>query len=383
MVTPPPDDQVRLLVVLERIGGCLSLCSVIAVFIFFALLPRLRTVPNTFLVFASIANTFSAIAAIIAYDGIRQGQTSPLCQLQGFLFEMFGQSDAWWSLAIAINVLSIFFHDAHLHSLRKWGWLYCLVCYGGPFGIALMCLLVTEPGKSLIYGSAGNWCWISEDWSALRIYTCYMIVWGCLLTSLIIYATIAVRASRTHDEPRHEGASHSRQSSFPSSPGMTAFLISATPNRSPSPSVYNPSVHEALDRPPLDDPLKRAYLRTGVFFTLSVLITWTLTSVHRVHELLYSESPFAFSVVTAIVVPLQGTMTAAVFFSTSWTTLRDGVADLVVTPTQKRARPARQGKSVYSMWRDASPSSNPSSNRRDSWDFLDIGIEDQSARGVV
>lgn len=293
---------------------------------------------------------------------------------------------------MAINLLFVFFYDADPHSLRKWGWLYCLMCFGGPFGIALMCLLVTEPGKSLIYGNAGTWCWISEDWNALRIYTSYMLVWGCLLTSLVIYATVAIRASRTSDRPSNEGASHSRQSSqvssFPSSPGMTAFLISATPNRSPSPTIYNPSLHEALDRPPLDDPLKRNYLRAAVFFTLSVLFTCVLTSVHRVHELLYSETSFGFIVVTAFIAPLQGVMTAAVFFSTSWPAFREGVADLTAATTrttrsattttpQTRRKPARQGKSVYSMWRDASPSSN----RRDSWDFLDIGIENQSGRG--
>ncbi len=81
-------DQVRTLEILSRTGGSLSLLSVILIFISFTLLPRLRTVPNTFIVFASVANAGAAIAAIIAYDGVHQGQASSLCQLQGFLFEM-------------------------------------------------------------------------------------------------------------------------------------------------------------------------------------------------------------------------------------------------------------------------------------------------------
>jgi len=291
----------------------------------------------------------------------------------------FAQSGPWWSLAIAVNVLLVFFHNADLHSLRKWGWLYCLICYGGPFGIALMCLLVTEPGKSLVYGGAGAWCWISEDWNALRIYTCYMIVWGSILMSLVIYAGIGFRASWTRARPSHQETTHLRHPSYPSSPGMTAFLISSTPARSPSPSIYNPSIQEALDRSPIDDPVKRAYLRTALLFTLSTVVIWFPTSIHRVYELVYSESPFAYNVVTAVVMPLQGTLSAIVFFFTSWTVLRESIAGLVVTPPQTRARPERQGKSVYSMWRDASPSPQ----RRDSWDFLDIGIDDRGHRETV
>ncbi|KAK0620708.1 hypothetical protein B0T14DRAFT_431285 [Immersiella caudata] len=367
------EDQVRALVILERVGGSLSLCAVIVVIAFFVLLPRLRTVPNTFVLFAVIANSFSAIASIVAYDGIHQGQTSPLCQLQGFLFQMFTQSDAWWCLAMAINILLVYFHDADLHSLRKWGWLYCLTCFGGPFGIALMCLLVTESGKSRVFGNAGTWCWISDDWSSLRIYTCYMIVWTCLLTSLVIYATIGIRTHLKPSKPGHPEASHSRHPSSLSSPGMTAFLISATPNRSPSPSIYNPSIHETLDRSTDDDAMKRDYLHTAVLFTLSVAAAWTLTSIHRVYEIVHSESPLGLHVISAIVIPLQGTFTASVFFFANWTTLRRKMANrkLVGAPPKRRAKPTRQGKSVYSMWRDASPASR----RRDSWDFLDIGIE--------
>ncbi len=71
------------------------------------------------------------------------------------LHNRFIQSDSWWSLAMAVNVLLVFTNRANTRSIRTWGWLYCLVCYGGPFGIALICLLVTSEGKSLVYGNAG------------------------------------------------------------------------------------------------------------------------------------------------------------------------------------------------------------------------------------
>ena len=83
------EEQVQTLALIQRTGGSLSLISVILIFIAFATLPRLRTVPNTFIAFASVANAGAAVACIIGSDGLHQGAASPLCQLQGFLLEMY------------------------------------------------------------------------------------------------------------------------------------------------------------------------------------------------------------------------------------------------------------------------------------------------------
>lgn len=48
---------------------------------------KLRTTPNTFLVFASMANAGASVASMIGYDGLRMGEESTLCQAQGFIFE--------------------------------------------------------------------------------------------------------------------------------------------------------------------------------------------------------------------------------------------------------------------------------------------------------
>lgn len=64
------------------------------------------------------------------------------------------QSDPWWSLAMAINVFLVFYFPATPDSFQRWWWLYCLICYGGPFAIALSLLLVRRGYKELIYGEA-------------------------------------------------------------------------------------------------------------------------------------------------------------------------------------------------------------------------------------
>jgi len=72
----------------ERFGASLSLVGVTLIFVTYALFKRLRTVPNTFILFASIANVGASVAALIGYDGIMAGDDAALCQIQAFLLEM-------------------------------------------------------------------------------------------------------------------------------------------------------------------------------------------------------------------------------------------------------------------------------------------------------
>ena len=81
-------DQARIISAVERTGASLSMVGVILIIVTFALFKRLRTVPNTFILFASIANIGASIASLIGLAGIEAGETSPLCQTQAFLLEM-------------------------------------------------------------------------------------------------------------------------------------------------------------------------------------------------------------------------------------------------------------------------------------------------------
>jgi hypothetical protein len=121
---------------------------------------------------------------------------------------------------MAINVVMVFFMNGNPHSIKKWGWLYCLICYGGPLIVALVCLKLRAPGKGLVYGSAGVsysyvskhtrgppmltqafqlWCWITNDWNPVRIYTYYMLIWICILSSMVIYFSIGVYVFRVRN----------------------------------------------------------------------------------------------------------------------------------------------------------------------------------------
>jgi hypothetical protein len=67
------------------------------------------------------------------------------------------------------------------------------------------------------------------------------------------------------------------------------------------------------------DPVKLAYLRTSFVFAISILVTWTPSSINRVHNLIHpNDVSYGLNVASAIVLPLQGVWNAVIYFSTSW-----------------------------------------------------------------
>ncbi len=81
-------SELQTLTALERMGGSASLVAVALVFVAYGLFARLRTVANTLLVLASVANVGASAAFMISYAGLRRGPDSALCQAQAFLLEM-------------------------------------------------------------------------------------------------------------------------------------------------------------------------------------------------------------------------------------------------------------------------------------------------------
>lgn len=72
------------------------------------------------------------------------------------------------------------------------------------------------------------------------------------------------------------------------------------------------------------DPVKLAYLRTSFVFAVSILVTWTPSSINRVHNLIHpNDESFGLNVASAVVLPLQGVWNAIIYFSTSWVTCKE------------------------------------------------------------
>ncbi|KAH8905256.1 family A G protein-coupled receptor-like protein [Coniochaeta sp. PMI_546] len=490
-------DQRKALQTVERIGASLSLVGVCLIFVTFAAFKRLRTVPNTFILFASIANVGASTACLIGYDGLNAGYESALCQVQGFLLEMFMQSDPWWSLAMAVNVFMVFFLAANPTSFRQYLWVYCLVCYGAPALPAIVLLLIRGDPRGPVYGNATLWCWISDSWSSLRIFTYYLPIWICILLSTVIYVAVGYQVFHQRNQLRNLTLSnpakdtsssdvresgervswaspHTTYNGQPGCYGMvtTEVRVTAeastseyhvTPPTTPTPSIApvlpcKPATHHihhpwaspsvdhhinfdsdsdsdledsthpsrahpqrarqdttAASQPDLVapyttissistahisptstrprgigsgsssnnnpaspprpsswparlrsgtrhfaarlrnlDPVKLAYLRTSFVFAISILITWTPSSINRVYTLAHPQRfSFGLNMASAVVLPLQGVWNAVIYCATSWHVLVDEVVDLRCRVwgrhRQEGARRGRRSEAVMSV----------------------------------
>lgn len=196
-------QQASVVVGLERAGASLSMIGVFLIIVTFALFNRLRTVPNTFILFASMANIGASTASLIGLSGIAQGSNSALCRAQAFLLEMFMQSDPMWSFAMAFNVYLVFFHSANPTTFRRHLWVYCLACFGLPMIPAIVCLYIQNADKGPVYGDATLWCWIGDSWNALRIYSYYIPIWVCIFLSAVIYVAVGYHVFHQRNQLRN------------------------------------------------------------------------------------------------------------------------------------------------------------------------------------
>ncbi|KAG5912760.1 hypothetical protein E4U42_001903 [Claviceps africana] len=196
-------EHTNTLITIERTGASLSMAAIVLTVIAYLSFSKLRTTPNTFLVFASVANAGASIASMMGYDGLRMGVNSPLCQAQGFIFEWFMQADPWWSCAMAVNVFLVFFNNTDPSLFQRYTWVYCIICFGGPMVPAVVLVSVRGDPKGPMIGDAALWCWISPSWSIVRLYAYYIPIWICIMLSIIIYVAVGFYVFRRRNQLRN------------------------------------------------------------------------------------------------------------------------------------------------------------------------------------
>ncbi|KAJ6780412.1 hypothetical protein PWT90_02299 [Aphanocladium album] len=195
-------EKIATLVAIERTGASMSMIAISMIALSYLVYPKLRTTPNTFLLFASIANAGASIASMIGYDGLMQGDESSLCQGQAFIFEWFMQADPWWSCAMACNVFLVFFCNVDPTTFPRYIWVYCLVCFGGPLIPAITLISIKDRSRGPVFGDATLWCWIGPNWSLVRLYAYYIPIWICIFLSIIIYIAVGYHVFRHRNRLR-------------------------------------------------------------------------------------------------------------------------------------------------------------------------------------
>ncbi|TWU74687.1 hypothetical protein ED733_004630 [Metarhizium rileyi] len=319
------------------------------------------------------------------------GSTSSFgCQFQAFLIQVFMPADAFWTLAMAINVYLTFYLKFDAERLRRMEIPYLIGCYGIPFVPAFVLLFIKTPEGARVYGNATLWCWISYDWDVLRIATFYGPVWVVILATFFIY----IRAGRTILEKHKQLREFHSSDPDPLSvngdaiPTIKTTEITVTSevagekgiqlgsmNRQDSntgPSARGPNgaytVHISADtynstQTNEDDafpmqgttpeypsavqiaPRRAAniarrrnhelnnaawsYTKCSILFFTAILITWIPSTANRVYSLVNEKElciPLEF--MSAFVLPLQGFWNAVIYAVTSWSACRELFEDL-------------------------------------------------------
>jgi len=80
-------QEISNLIIIERVTASVSVVGTLSLLATFVFIKDFRTLSNTIIFWASFANIFANVAALIGGSALTK-ESSPLCQLQGFLLEM-------------------------------------------------------------------------------------------------------------------------------------------------------------------------------------------------------------------------------------------------------------------------------------------------------
>lgn len=184
---------------IERVCSVFSLLGCVFIIATFCLSKAFHKPINRLVFYASFGNLMTNVATLMARTYI--GDTNSAgCQFQAFLIQMFMPADAFWTLAMAVNVYLTFYYKFDAQKLRKMEIPYLLLCYGIPFTVALTFIFVKTPEKGRMYGNATLWCWVASDWDIFRIATFYGPVWIAILVTFFIYIRAGNEIYRKHKQ---------------------------------------------------------------------------------------------------------------------------------------------------------------------------------------
>ncbi|KAI0552542.1 G-protein coupled receptor [Xylaria curta] len=370
----PPMGVLHAISIIERVGSIFSLIGCLFIIITFVSSSAFRKPINRLMFYASFGNMLVNVGTLIARAYVAK-QDSVGCQLQAFLIQQFLPSDALWALAMAFNVYLTFYwkYDAQkLRKIEKW---YLLICYGVPLPPALAYIFISTKEKGRIYGDAILWCWVSSPWDILRIATFYGPIWVVLVVTFFIYIRAGgeiyrkrrqlrkldsssiggggtdiemfkmeeaypvktTEISVTSESAAQPGVAHTlpgpQSPSAQESEASAAYSITISSNHGPRDSravstnknvPTNVTQAKAKRRKNHDlNSAAWAYTKCAILFFTALAVTWLPSSANRVYSVVHGgETVVVLEILSAIVLPLQGTWNAIIYIVTSWAAVK-------------------------------------------------------------
>ncbi|KAH7113384.1 hypothetical protein EDB81DRAFT_862565 [Dactylonectria macrodidyma] len=368
-------NQLDAVSAIERTCSVLSLLASVFTISTYCLSKSFHKPINRLVFYASFGNMLTNVGTMMSRTYVNSANSAG-CQLQAFIIQMFMPADAFWTLAMAINVYLTFYFKFDAKRLRGMEIPYLCCCYGIPLVPAFVFIFVKNHAGQRAYGNAVLWCWIAPEWSVWRIAVFYGPIWVIMVITFFIY----IRAGRTIYEKRKQLHDFSTSDPDPLSVNgeatgslKTTEVSVTTEVMGESRSIHlQPMARRGSDAPPhgqhdtesytviisadsyaygqaQDDaipPMWQApgsdvtsrrgpttarrrnydvnnaawgYTKCAILFFTALLITWLPSSANRVYSFVHSGSTYApLEYMSAFVLPLQGFWNTAIYIVTSW-----------------------------------------------------------------
>ncbi|KAL8776317.1 MAG: hypothetical protein Q9213_008318 [Squamulea squamosa] len=384
-------EQSRSMALTERITAGISIVGILFIILTYMFSSSFSKPINRLVFYASWGNLGLCIVALISIDGPDAGEDSALCQFQGFMAQLFLGVDAYWAFCMAINIYLVFFRSYNTKQLRGLDHKYFVTCYGFSLIPAITYLFIKTKERGKIYGGAVLWCWVSTEWSFLRIAVLYIFMWIAVLIAIVIYIMAGRYVWRKRDaldgflNPFNEDpfaknvvmttsvtiTSQERKPSLPSyevreidqchaDHTYDAYSVNVElgqqrpemPSRPSRPAVFHiPSVTRAvaLSEENVDSFL---YARVAFLFFVALLITWVPSSVNRAYALAHPEHiNFGLNFTSAVVFSCQGFLNCLVYMATSQSACRKLWAE-VMRRDHRLPTSRKESFTAYAMRRE-------------------------------
>ncbi|KAK3984964.1 hypothetical protein QBC44DRAFT_300154 [Cladorrhinum sp. PSN332] len=190
------DGQRKTLEIITRFASALSGLGVIVIITTFCISRHFRNPMHRLIFINAFYNAFDVICTGTSISGYRWGNSSALCQFQGFLNQMFPVADVAWTLAMAVNVFLIVFRNYEAQALKRLEWKYAIVITLFTFIPAFVFLFINTEEKGPFYGGVTLWCAIAPKWVLFRIVAYYVPIWSMVLVTMILYMAVGVEIFR-------------------------------------------------------------------------------------------------------------------------------------------------------------------------------------------
>ncbi|KAF7929980.1 uncharacterized protein EAE97_009577 [Botrytis byssoidea] len=317
------------IVTIERTCSGISLLGCFFIIITFLTTTAFRKPINRLVFYASLGNIFTNLATLISRSALA-APDGRFCQFQAFLIQMFLPADAYWTLAMACNVMCAFFFHfdvVELRQLEKW---YILLCYGLPFIPAFVFFFVHTKNRGYMYGSAVSWCWIKTKWGLWRLWSFYVPVWITILITIMIYTFAGKKIfdkrrelMRANERISPDNLPKARREKSRSS--QTELLPTTNSvEEAPSDKPSRPGLPPAQPSYTSVHPHKQAnaamwaYAKVSLLFFLAMMITWIPSTANRIYSILYPGTVnMSLQYISVFVLPLQGFWNASIYIITS------------------------------------------------------------------